>query len=145
MSESVQKSAHISHKSHHTIFTIMIATNNSSRPTSVKPFAKADYKHEDNTVDKSPLINNEQMALSQLKEKLANVPHDEKISLVYAQQVDKNLVTDDHLLGFIHVENFNIDVSVVNVVPIAMVYVCVLCKGIVCLVMILFLIYMTLL
>ena len=96
----------------------MIATTdsyNSSRPTSVKPFAKADYKG-DNAFDKSPLINNEQTALSQLKEKLANVPHDEKMSLVYAQQVDKNLVTDDHLLGFIHVENFNIDVSVVYVV-----------------------------
>ena len=92
----------------------MIATKdayNSSRPTSVKPFAKEDYK--ENTVDKSPLINNEQTALSQLKEKLANVPHDEKMSLVYAQQVDKNLVTDEHLMGFIHVENFNIDVSMV--------------------------------
>ena len=85
----------------------MIATTdsyNSNRPTSVKPFAKADYKdeQEDNAVDTSLLINNEQTALSQLKEKLANVPHDEKMSLVYAQQVDKNLVTDDHLLGFIH-------------------------------------------
>jgi len=96
----------------------MIATtdsNNSNRPTSVKPFAKADYK--ENTANTtSLLINNEQTALSQLKEKLANVPHDEKMSLVYAQQVDKNLVTDDHLLGFIHVENFNIDVSDVSVV-----------------------------
>lgn len=102
----------------------MIATTdsyNSSRPTSVKPFAKEDYK--ENTANTSLLITNEQTALSQLKEKLANVPHDEKMSLVYAQQVDKNLVTDDHLLGFIHVENFNIDVSVVYVVPIAMVYI----------------------
>ena len=102
----------------------MIATTdsyNSNRPTSVKPFAKADYKDEqednnNNVVDKSLLVNNEQTALSQLKDKLANVPRDEKVSLVYAQQVDKNLVTDDHLLGFIHVENFNIDVSGVSVV-----------------------------
>ena len=101
----------------------MIATTdsyNSNIPTSVKPFAKEDYKE---NVDKSPLVNNEQTALSQLKEKLANVPHDEKMSLVYAQQVDKNLVTDEHLMGFIHVENFNIDVSVVYVVSIAMVYI----------------------
>ena len=101
----------------------MIATTdsyNSNRPTSVKPFAKADYKDEqedNNVVYKSLLVNNEQTALlSQLKDKLANVPRDEKVSLVYAQQVDKNLVTDDHLLGFIHVENFNIDVSGVSVV-----------------------------
>ena len=84
---------------------------NNNRPTSVKPFAKEDYK--ENTANTSLLINNEQTALSKLKEKLANVPHDEKMSLVYAQQVDKSLVTDEHLLGFIRVENFNIDVSVV--------------------------------
>ena len=48
----------------------------------------------------------------QLKEKLFNLPHTAKSSLVYAQQVT-DIVNDDHLLGFLYVENYNVDVSVV--------------------------------
>ena len=49
--------------------------------------------------------------LLQLKEKLFNLPHNAKSSLVYAQQVT-DIVNDDHLLGFLYVENYNVDVSV---------------------------------
>ena len=50
-------------------------------------------------------------ALHSLKDKLSNVPHNEKSSLVYVQRVT-DLVNDEHLLRFLHVENFDVDVSI---------------------------------
>ena len=51
------------------------------------------------------------VALHSLKDKLSNVPHNEKSSLVYVQRVT-DLVNDDHLLKFLHVDNFDVDVSI---------------------------------
>ena len=53
----------------------------------------------------------ESIALQQLKEKLDATPLESKSSLVYAQQVNVDLVNDDHLLLFLYAEGFNVDVS----------------------------------
>ena len=93
--------------------------NNNKDYTSYKPFAQPHIST--NNTDNTTTNNNDQINLSslemkvtallQLKEKLNNVPPEDKSSLVYAQQVSKDLVNDDHLLGFLHVEDFNVDVS----------------------------------
>ena len=54
----------------------------------------------------------QEVALQQLREKLDATPPEVKSSLVYAQQVSPDLINDDHLLGFLYVEKFNIDVSI---------------------------------
>jgi len=83
--------------------------------TSFKPFAAESNNHKDNKDEimeiptPTPFI---QVSLQQLKEKLDATPYEMKSSLVYAQQVNADLVSDDHLLGFLYVEKFNIDVSV---------------------------------
>jgi len=81
--------------------------------TSFKPFAaESNKKDDDNTMDiptPAPFV---QVSLQQLKEKLDATPYEVKSSLVYAKQVNADLVNDDHLLGFLYVEKFNIDVSV---------------------------------
>ena len=88
--------------------------NNSS--TSYKPFAISNYNNNDDELYSTRLsaIDEEiikRTTLLQLKEKLFNLPHNAKSSLVYAQQVT-DIVNDDHLLGFLYVENYNVDVSV---------------------------------
>ena len=97
----------------------MIATDNGNGTISFKPFAKQlptdeEVINENYEIDiPSPAdINTEEIALQQLKEKLDSIPHEMKSSLVYAQQVNGELVNDDHLLGFLYVEKFNIDVSI---------------------------------
>ena len=52
----------------------------------------------------------ETAALQQLKQKLESVPADSKSSLLHAQKVT-DIINDDHLLGFLYAENFNVDVS----------------------------------
>jgi len=96
----------------------MISTDNGNGcTTSFKPFAKqlpTEVYNENYEIDiPSPAeIHTEETALQQLKEKLDSIPHEMKSSLVYAQQVKGELVNDDHLLRFLYVEKFNIDVSV---------------------------------
>jgi len=99
----------------------MITTDNGNGcTTSFKPFAKQLPTEEVNNDDHyeidipSPAdINTEETALQLLKQKLDAVPHEMKSPLVYAQQqVGADLVNDEHLLGFLYVEKFNIDVSV---------------------------------
>ena len=94
--------------------------DSSSSSTSFKPFAKSnqeeanDEKDDDNDEMDIPPLTAQFVAVSlqQLKEKLANVEQADKSSLVYAQQVSIDLVNDDHLLGFLYAEKFDIDVSV---------------------------------
>ena len=84
------------------------------------PFARAKYNKRNNervnvlpppTLASATLSNIETVSLRYLKEELSNVPHDKKSSLVHAQRTT-DLVNDDHLLRFLHVENFDVDVSV---------------------------------
>ena len=80
--------------------------------TSYKPFAQTNYV-EDNKILSLSSIDKEIIkttALLQLKVKLSNVSSAVKSSLVYAQQVT-DIVNDDHLLGFLYVENYDVDVS----------------------------------
>ena len=95
--------------------------NNNKDYTSYQPFAQQNNYTDTNTTTTNN--NNDQINLSsleqkvtallKLKEKLQNVPPEDKSSLVYAQQVSNDLVNDDHLLGFLYVEDFNVDVSFV--------------------------------
>ena len=89
--------------------------NNNNNITSYKPFAQTNYVDEDNNNNLHSLspIDEEIIkttALLQLKVKLSNVSPAAKSSLVYAQQVT-DIVNDDHLLGFLYVENYDVDVS----------------------------------
>ena len=84
--------------------------------TSFKPFAAESNKKDDDTTNAmdniptpTPFV---QVSLQQLKEKLDATPYEMKSSLVYAKLVNADLVNDDHLLGFLYVEKFNIDVSI---------------------------------
>lgn len=54
----------------------------------------------------------ETAALRALKEELSNIPHDEKSALVHVQRIQPDLVDDDHLVSFLRVEKFDVDVSV---------------------------------
>ena len=92
--------------------------NNMCNSTSFKPFAAesnlTDEKDNDHEMD-IPLptdAQNEEVALQQLREKLDATPPEVKSSLVYAQQVSPDLINDDHLLGFLYAEKFDIDVSI---------------------------------
>ena len=85
--------------------------------TSFKPFAaeSTNQKYDDKDeiiMDIPTPVPFVQVSLQQLKEKLHATPYEMKSSLVYAKQVNADLVNDDHLLGFLYVEKFNIDVSV---------------------------------
>ena len=88
-----------------------------SSNTSFKPFANSNQAddgkdNDDNEMDMPPLTAQfVTVSMQQLKEKLANVEQADKSSLVYAQQVSTDLVNDNHFLGFLYVEKFNIDVS----------------------------------
>ena len=94
----------------------MTTPGNGNNNTSYKPFAISNYaNNEDDQLYSTRLsaIDEEIIkttTLLQLKEKLFNLPHGLKSSLVYAQQVT-DIVNDDHLLGFLYVENYNVDVS----------------------------------
>jgi len=78
-----------------------------------KPFAQPNIDDEDYedcyNIRKS--TSEEVTTLQQLKEKLDATPLESKSSLVYAQQVNVDLVNDDHLLLFLYAEGFNVDVS----------------------------------
>jgi len=82
---------------------------------SFKPFAgESDHIDEDYDIDiPTPApVQFVGVSLQQLKAKLDSTPYDMKSSLVYAQQVSTELVNDEHLLGFLYAEKFDIDVSV---------------------------------
>jgi hypothetical protein len=95
------------------------SADNTYNNTSYKPFAQSNYAN--NNEDEVCSIRRQLSAIDeeiikrttllQLKERLFNLPHVAKSSLVYAQQVT-DIVDDDHLLGFLYVENYNVDVSV---------------------------------
>lgn len=97
----------------------MTATiDNMCNSTSFKPFAAetdlTDGKDNDHEMD-IPLptdAQNEEVALQHLREKLDTTPPEVKSSLVYAHQVSPDLINDDHLLGFLYAEKFDIDVSI---------------------------------
>jgi len=84
-----------------------------SSSTTFKPFADVRYiDNEDYDIDiptPAPFVED---SLQQLKEKLDSTPTEMKTSLVYAQQVSADLVNDEHLVGFLYAEKFDIDVSV---------------------------------
>ena len=94
------------------------SSDSKNSSTSYKPFAQSNYAN--NSEDEVYSIRRQLSAIDeeiirrttllQLKEKLFNLPHVAKSSLVYAQQVT-DIVDDDHLLGFLYVENYNVDVS----------------------------------
>jgi len=81
--------------------------------TSYKPFAKqlpTDDVNNDDDMDIPFSAQFIEVSLKQLKDRLANVEHKSKSSLVYAQQTT-TFINDDHLTGFLYAENFDIDVS----------------------------------
>ena len=51
-----------------------------------------------------------QEALRALKDELSNIPHDEKSAFVHVQRVRPELVNDEHYIGFLTVEKFDIGV-----------------------------------
>jgi len=80
---------------------------------SFKPFAgESDHIDEDYDIDIPTPVPFLEVSLQQLKAKLDSTPNEMKSSLVYAQQVSPELVNDEHLLGFLYAEKFDIDVSV---------------------------------
>jgi len=93
--------------------------------TSYKPFAKSNVDVENNN-DEIPTLSAideesiKRTSLLQLKEKLFNLPHNAKSTLVYAQVVT-DIVNDDHLLGFLYVENYNVDVSIVLLIGVCVI------------------------
>jgi len=95
------------------------SNNNNNNNTSYKPFAEPKYIDENEVEDEiidtllSPGTDAqyESNLLMQLKQKLDAVPIDAKSSLMYAQQVT-DFVDNDHLLGFLYAEHFNVDVSI---------------------------------
>ena len=78
-----------------------------------KPFAQPNIDDDyDDCYNIRKSVEEESIALQQLKEKLDATPLESKSSLVYAKQVNADLVNDDHLLLFLYAESFNVDVSV---------------------------------
>lgn len=73
-----------------------------------KPFAKEDYIDDDMDIDSSK--NHQETSLQRLKERIEMTEQESKSSLVYVMQ-NTNLVNDDHLLGFLYAEKFDVDVS----------------------------------
>ena len=90
--------------------------DNNYTSTSCKPFATTTTTtsiHDNNDINQSIQDNSqyeETVALHQLKQNLDSTPYEMKSSLMHAQQVT-DIVNDDHLLGFLYAENFNVDVS----------------------------------
>ena len=81
------------------------------------PFAQPNERAKDDTdaVGLTSLPTNtdtdtESKALHSLKLALSNIPHEEKSALVHAQRTESGLVNDDHLLSFLRVEDFDINV-----------------------------------
>jgi len=87
-------------------------TNDDYGSTTFKPFAKEDYIENFNDfmdIDFSKNFN--EISLQQLKERIDMTEHESKSSsLVYVMQ-NTDLVNDDHLLGFLCIEKFDVDVS----------------------------------
>jgi len=86
--------------------------DNNYTSTSYKPFATTTSIHDNNDINQSIQDNSqyeETVALQQLKQKLDSTPSEMKSSLMHAQQVT-DIINDDHLLGFLYAENFNVDV-----------------------------------
>ena len=54
------------------------------------------------------------LGLHAVKEKLSIIPHEEKSALVHVQRIRPELVDDEHIMQFLRVENFNVDVSYFN-------------------------------
>jgi len=65
----------------------------------------------DDTITISPEVKDavEAASVSVLKEKLADIPHDEKSALVHVQRVAPALVNDNHLLIFLRHKGFDVD------------------------------------
>ena len=89
--------------------------DNNYTSTSCKPFATTTTTsiHDNNDINQSMQDNSqyeETVALQQLKQNLDSTPSEMKSSLMHAQQVT-DIINDDHLLGFLYAENFNVDVS----------------------------------
>jgi len=76
-----------------------------------KPFAQPNIDDDYNDYNIRKSTEEEETALQHLKEKLDATPLEPKSSLVYAKQVNADLVNDDHLLLFLYAEGFNVDVS----------------------------------
>lgn len=97
---------------------MMSSSSDNNSSTSYKPFAQSNYpnNNDDEVYNRSLSAIDEEIirrtTLLQLKEKLFNLPHNAKSSLVYAQQVT-DFIDNDHLLGFLYAEHFNVDVSIV--------------------------------
>ena len=91
-----------------------------------KPFAQPNINDDeyDDCYNIRKSTEEEGTALQQLKEKLDATPLESKSSLVYAQQVNVDLVNDDHLLLFLYAEGFNVDVSrYSNCLPVQSLYI----------------------
>ena len=50
-------------------------------------------------------------AIHAVKVHLSNIPHEEKSAIVHVQHVRPELVNDKHILQFLRVEKFDINVS----------------------------------
>ena len=79
--------------------------------TTFKPFAKEDYTEDEYDMDIDFSNNYQETSLQQLKEKIEMTEQESKSSLVYVMQ-NTDLVNDDHLLGFLCIEKFDVDVSI---------------------------------
>ena len=78
--------------------------------TTFKPFAKPEYTAEDD-MDIEFSKNHQETSLQLLKERIEMTEQESKSSLVYVMQ-NTDLVNDDHLLGFLCIEKFDVDVSI---------------------------------
>mmetsp|Transcript_26827 Transcript_26827/g.48399 ORF Transcript_26827/g.48399 Transcript_26827/m.48399 type:complete len:133 (+) Transcript_26827:146-544(+) len=58
----------------------------------------------------------ETSALHALKEELSRIPHEEKSSLVHVQRVQPDLVDDDHMISFLHSEDFDVSLALKRLV-----------------------------
>ena len=73
--------------------------------------AKEDYTEDEYDMDIDFSNNYQETSLQQLKEKIEMTEQESKSSLVYVMQ-NTDLVNDDHLLGFLCIEKFDVDVSI---------------------------------
>ena len=73
-------------------------------------------------VEEKESQHNSNLLLHAVKEKLSCIPHEEKSALVYVQRIRPELVNDEHILQFLSVENFDIDVSFVTFICVGISY-----------------------
>ena len=57
------------------------------------------------------LLQSETDVLRELRREISDMPHHKISALVHAQRIQPDLVTDEHMLGFLRVENFDVKVS----------------------------------